>query len=178
MMDKPLDSKKIAEEEAIEHKEIRKNASEKDQAEEDRKNRNFHQIQSQHGLNAISEVARQGGSVAVQVLILLCMHADYINTVQIRQVDIVKTLGVSRTSVHNALNFLIDFGLLEKKRISGTTFQFILNPDFVWRTSFSMKKYCPYNGKFLSTKFGKHGERGKLARIHTVALKRLIKNKT
>ncbi|MCL9777284.1 replication/maintenance protein RepL, partial [Vibrio methylphosphonaticus] len=142
---------------------------EKEQLEYEEKNRNFHQVQSDYGLRAIREVAKHSGAIAVQVLILLCSYTNYKNVVHIKQVDIQKNLNVSKSSVHQAIKFLIEFGLIEKRAKPGATLQFILNPDFIWRTSYTRRKQCPYNGNPLSTKLGQHCDHDNLERIHAVA---------
>lgn len=162
-------SLKIAEQKARQ-RDIKVDAEEeKEQLEYEAKNRNFHQIQSDYGLRAIREVAKHGGAVAVQVLMLLCSYVDYKNVVHIKQVDIQKNLKVSKTAVHQAIKFLVKFGLLEKRAQPGVTLQFILNPDFFWRTSFTRRQQCPYEGKPLSTKIGKHVNKDDLMRINLVS---------
>lgn len=169
MEDKFEISLKIAEQKARQ-RDLKVDAQEeKEQLEYEAKNRNFHQIQSDYGLRAIREVARHGGAVAVQVLILLSSYVDYKNVVHIKQVDIQKNLNVSKSAVHQAIKFLVEFGLIEKRAHPGVTLQFILNPDFVWRTSFTRRQQCPYEGKPLSTKIGKHANKDDLEKIHLVS---------
>ncbi|NRA46965.1 MAG: helix-turn-helix transcriptional regulator [Oligoflexales bacterium] len=136
----------------------------------DSKNIDFVQF-NRKNISSIRVLMRKD-SVAAELFMFLTQWMDRSNCVSCSQKLLQEVLGKSRTTVYNAINNLKDAGLLMVAK-QGTANVYILNPQVVWSTWNTNKKYCEFEGTILLSKEENKDIEAKLKnmRVNTVAMK-------
>lgn len=115
----------------------------------DEKNIDFVQF-NRKNMSAVRLLMRKD-SVAAELFMFLSQWMDRGNCVSCSQKLLQEVLGRSRTTVYKAINHLKESGLLMVAK-QGTANVYILNPEVVWSTWNTSKKYCEFEGRILISK--------------------------
>lgn len=115
----------------------------------DNKNIDFVQF-NRKNMSAVRLLMRKD-SVAAELFMFLTQWMDRGNCVSCSQKLLQEVLGRSRTTIYKAINHLKESGLLMVAK-QGTANVYILNPQVVWSTWNSNKKYCGFEGTILISK--------------------------
>lgn len=115
----------------------------------DNKNIDFVQF-NRKNMSAVRLLMRKD-SVAAELFMFFTQWMDRGNCVSCSQKLLQEVLGRSRTTIYKAINHLKESGLLMVAK-QGTANVYILNPQVVWSTWNTNKKYCEFEGTILISK--------------------------
>ncbi len=82
----------------------------------------------------------------IKVLMMLLADLDYVNYIQVAQIDIAETLGMKKPNVSKAVKNLIEFGIILEGPKIGRSKTYRLNPQFGWKGTVSNHKKALKNG--------------------------------
>ena len=113
------------------------------------KNSDFVQIQRE-GMPALRDLIK-ANAVAAEIFTFLSQHMSHNNAVVASDVLLQEVTGKTRQTVYRARKALIDRGFISVMK-SGNSNIYIMNPNLVWSSWRSAKKYCEFDGKILVSK--------------------------
>lgn len=73
------------------------------------------------------------GDQARRVFMALTATLDYGNWVSVKQADLARELGMTRSNFNTALRKLIEHGIVLKNPDASSVKAYRMNPEFVWR---------------------------------------------
>lgn len=116
---------------------------------EEQKNNNF--IQFNRNRMAELRILMMENPTAAALFNFLAEHMDSKNVVVASDKALEEALNKKRTSIYRAKKLLIDKGYIQIMRI-GTGSAFVLNPDIVWSSWRTNKRYCVFEGNVIISK--------------------------
>ena len=123
-------------------------------AEEERtSDRNFVKVYPA-GWSRIRDLIPKNKSAAIIYTFLAENIDDNAGAVTVSQELMSDVLGLSRTTIWRALNYLIDLGAIVKIPVAGSVNAYALNADEVWKSKVARKKYAAYTTKTLAKNDG------------------------
>lgn len=120
-----------------------------DEKPEGRKNKNFVQM-NRDNMPALRLINRKN-PYAHELFTFLCEQMDRYNCISCSQKVLQEVMQCSRTTIYRAIKDLKDENLMIVMK-QGSAQVFVLNPEVVWTTWESNKKYCEFQGKILLAK--------------------------
>ena len=110
------------------------------------KNSDFVQLYRKN-MPAVRDAIREQ-PVAAEIFMFLSEHMNYNNAVVASDTILQEMTGKSRTTIYRAKKFLVDKGYLTIMK-SGNSNVYALNPNLVWSSWRTNKKYCEFDGTIL-----------------------------
>ena len=85
---------------------------------------------------------------AMQIFMFLVKNMDNTNALAIPMDLMSKMLGITRQTISSKIKYLQEHGWIEIFKC-GKTNVYVLNPDVVWTSYETQKKYCKFKGVFM-----------------------------
>ncbi|MCV5695622.1 helix-turn-helix domain-containing protein [Escherichia coli] len=95
---------------------------------------------------ALITIANQLNHDQIRVLMALLADLDYVNYIQVAQIDIADALKMQKTNVSRAIKNLIDFGIIIEGPRIGRSKTYRLNPQFGWKGTVRNHRKALQNG--------------------------------
>lgn len=115
----------------------------------DKKNTDFIQY-NRKNMTSLRLVSKEN-PYATDIFMFLSQKMDRANCVSCSNKVLQEVVGCSRSSVYRAVKGLKEAGLITVFK-QGTSQVYVLNPEVVWSSWNSNKKYCEFDGKVLVSK--------------------------
>lgn len=113
------------------------------------KNIDFIQL-DRSGINRMREMIIKNPTAA-NIFMFLTQKMDKKNAISCSQKLLQEVTGKSKMTVHRAIKFLEAEGFVTILR-QGNCYIYIMNPDIVWSSWKSNRKYCEFDGKMIVSK--------------------------
>lgn len=102
------------------------------------------------GWSRIRDLIPKNKSAAIIYTFLAENIDDNAGAVTVSQELMSDVLGLSRTTIWRALNYLIDLGAVVKIPVAGSVNAYALNAEEVWKSKLARKRYAAYTTKTLA----------------------------
>ena len=125
--------------------------TEEEKSEENKKNRHFVQFYS-HGFERIKSLIEAKQPTALKLYIFLAEHIEPgTGAVVASQQLLAEELKVSVRTIKTVSKYLEDIGAIIRIRLgAGTVYAYCLDPNEVWKSWDTSKKYASFNTKTLA----------------------------
>ena len=114
--------------------------------EKESKNRDFCMFYRHYMLD-VASLGKENPN-ALRVFMFLSQNMDGYNALCISQQALQEALGISRTTLWRAVEYLKHLGWLHVLK-TGTSNIYIINPELVWTSYENQKKYCKFPANII-----------------------------